>query len=128
LLVHINGMTITANVTSTLFAGASFNAFGVGIPASVAGGDSTSATATKYMDDVDYTGRVGGGGGGLPTVRISATDNDAAEPALIAPAALPAEGTATFFTPSSLATVIAAVIPLALKLCVGFWPSSFIKS
>ena len=47
--------------------------------------------------------------------------------AAIAPAALPADGTATFLTPSSLAIEIAAVIPRALKLCVGFWPSSLMR-
>ena len=44
--------------------------------------------------------------------------------AAIAPAALPAEGTAAFLTPSSFAIEMAAVIPRALKLCVGFCPSS----
>src|SRR5579871_6483408 len=49
----------------------------------------------------------------------------AAEYAAAADAALPAEGIATRFNPSSRIIVIAQLNPRALKLPVGFSPSSF---
>ncbi len=52
----------------------------------------------------------------------------AAPYAASAPAALPADGVATLVTPSSRARDSAADIPRALKLPVGFNPSSLIKS
>jgi hypothetical protein len=51
-------------------------------------------------------------------------DSDAAS----APAAFPADGTASFFKPSFFATVTATAMPHALKLCVGFCDSSLIHS
>src|SRR5207247_3118573 len=59
-------------------------------------------------------------------MKMNASNPARAAYAASAPAALPADGTASFFAPNSLAIETAVAIPRALKLCVGFCPSSLI--
>ncbi len=58
-------------------------------------------------------------------MKMCASNPARAAYAAIAPPALPALGTASFFTPRYFAIETAVVIPRALKLCVGFCASSF---
>ena len=57
-------------------------------------------------------------------MKMNASNPARAAYAANAPAAFPADGTASFFAPNCLAIETAAAIPRALKLCVGFCPSS----
>ena len=61
-------------------------------------------------------------------MKMFASIRAAAAYAAIAPPAFPAEGAASFVTPSSFAIDTAHDMPRALNVPVGFWPSSFTQS
>ena len=93
-----------------------------------------SITMQQVLAEIDreepnYAAFAALGADALPHLQMIVDANDALRSAKAAYAAralpaLPAEGTASFRAPSSRAIETATAMPRALKLCVGFRPSS----